>query len=407
MRLWAALLTAALLAPNAAAATDWTLRGALFVPLQWSEIEGWRDDDHLKAYDTFLNSCRHMTRPGAKIAADAKPLEKPLARICRHALRHKAKTATRARKFFEKEFRPVRIRRLGEQAGFLTGYYEPIIEGSRTKSDEFPVPVYGRPKDLVSAVEQTGPDFPNRGGVLRITETGERVPYYDRGAIEDGALTGKNLELVWLRDPVDLFFTQIQGSARVRLKEGGTMRINYAAHNGQPYTAVGGLLVRDGRIPREEISMDRIRAWMAANPEEAKALRRANRAYVFFRVVDNLPEDQEAIGAQSIPLVAGRSLAVDRNLHVYGTPFWIDAMLPLTAEKSQERYRRLMIGQDTGSAILGPARGDLYFGAGDEMGRVAGRIRHPAEWVMLVPKSLRPKTIIPDVPMPRPRPAAS
>lgn len=150
--------------------------------------------------------------------------------------------------------------------------------------------------------------------------------------------------------------------------------------------------------------MDRIRQWMAANPDEGKALRRINKSYVFFRIAA-LAEDQEAVGAQGIPLTSGRSLAVDRNLHVYGTPFWIDAELPLTGADTKDRFRRLMIGQDTGSAILGPARGDIYFGAGDEQGRIAGRIRHPAEFVMLLPAKLKPLTIVPDVPMPRPRPA--
>jgi membrane-bound lytic murein transglycosylase A len=142
---------------------------------------------------------------------------------------------------------------------------------------------------------------------------------------------------------------------------------------------------------------------MQANPEEAKELRRQNRAFVFFRIAA-LADHEEAVGAQGVPLTAGRSLAVDRKLHTYGTPFWIDAELPLNGDAAKDRFRRLMIAQDTGSAIVGPARGDLYFGAGEEQGRIAGRIRHPGRFVMLVPAALKPVTVVMQVPMPRPRP---
>ena len=231
------------------------------------------------------------------------------------------------------------------------------------------------------------------------------VPYYDRGEIEDGAIDGRGLEICWLKSQTDLLFAQIQGSARIKLPDGRVIRINYDAHNGFPYTPVGRILIERGIIPREEMSMHRIRDWMDANPDGAKELRRANRSYVFFRKVE-LKDDDEAIGAQGVPLTPGRSIAVDKGLHVYGTPFFITGELPIESPTAKTAFRRLMIGQDTGSAIVGPARADLYFGAGAEAGAVAGRIRHPIAFAMLVPKGLDPVARARSLPVPEPRPPA-
>src|SRR6185312_1050850 len=169
---------------------------------------------------------------------------------------------------------------------------------------------------------------------------------------------GRGIEICWLKDQTDLLFAQIQGSARVQLPDGSTLRINYDSYNGYPYTAVDR-----GIFTREEMSMQKIREWMEANPDGAKEVRRQNRSYVFFRELQ-LGDKDEAVGAQGIPLTPGRSIAVDKALHVYGTPFFISGDLPIESEKSKTPFRRLMIAQDTGSAIVGPARADLYFGAG-------------------------------------------
>lgn len=390
-------------APVRAQQTEWTVPDAQLTPLPWPELAGWAEDDHAAAFDTFLASCRALAARKKPPPAETRPIDAPLTQICRDALVLGAATAKEAREFFETRFRPVRITRQGEPEGFLTGYYEPIVPGSRVPTREFTTPIYRRPRDLVSAVRRHGAGFPNKGGALRRVSRRKFVPYYDRAEIENGALDGKGLEICWLKDPVDAFFIQIQGSARVRLEDGATIRINYAAHNGQPYTAIGGHLVQRGIVPREEMSMDRIRQWMALNPEEAKELRRQNKSFVFFRVAE-LADHEEAVGAQGVPLTAWRSIAVDRKLHTFGTPFWIDAELPITAEGTKDRFRRLMIAQDTGSAIVGPARADIYFGAGDDMGRVSGRIKHPGAFIMLVPATLTPVTVPRPVPMPRPRP---
>jgi membrane-bound lytic murein transglycosylase A len=230
-------------------------------------------------------------------------------------------------------------------------------------------------------------------------------PFHDRAAIDDGILAGRDLEICWLKDPIDAFFAHIQGSVRVRLEDGETLRLNYASANGHPYVAVGKFLIQRNIIPKDEMSMDRIREWMERNPEEGKALRRQNKSYVFFRETQ-LPSDEEPIGAQGISLTPGRSIAVDRHLHVYGTPFFISAMLPIDSDKPVTSFRRLMIAQDTGGAIIGPARADIYFGAGDEAGSVSGRLRHPGRFVMLVPSGLAVAPVE-EVPLPRPRPAGA
>ena len=242
--------------------------------------------------------------------------------------------------------------------------------------------------------------FPSKGvKVGRRFGRRKIVPYYDRGEIEDGALDGWHLEICWLRSQVDVLFAQIQGSARIRLEDRTILRLNYDSHNGWPYTPVGRVLIERKLVPKEEVTMQRIRQWMDANPDAAKDVRRQNKSYVFFRITDLSTED-EAIGAQGVPLVPGRSIAVDRSLHTYGTPFFISADLPIANEKAGTKFRRLMFAQDTGSAIVGPARADIYFGAGDEAAQIAGRIRNPGQFVMLLPRELDPLAAAGNVPLP-------
>ena len=283
--------------------------------------------------------------------------------------------------FFEEHFLPLRISRLGEGEGFVTGYYEPVIDGSRTQTDVYTVPVYRRPSNLfVRGFKQDAVSLPNKGQVFRKIGRRKLVPYYDRAEIEDGVIAGRGLEICWLKNQTDLLFTQIQGSARVRLEDGSTIRINYDAHNGYPYMAVGRILIDRNIIPKDQMSMQKIREWMEQNPDGANELRRQNRSYVFFREVQ-LSDKDEAVGAQGVPLTPGRSIAVDKSLHVYGTPFFIEGELPIESEQSKTPFRRLMIAQDTGSAIVGPARADLYFGAGADAGKVSGRLRHNTRFV--------------------------
>jgi peptidoglycan lytic transglycosylase A len=376
-----------------------------YFPISWSEVPGWNDDDQLAAYRTFRASCKAIAaQHGAP--PDSRAVGAALRQPCQAARVTEPSDDAGARAFFEKNFVPLAISRLGQDAGFVTGYYEPIIEGSRTRNEVYNVPVYRRPSNLfVRGFSQASPNLPNKGQVFRKIGRRKLVPYYDRGEIEDGVLEGRGIEICWLKDQTDLLFAQIQGSARVQLPDGSTLRINYDSYNGYPYTAVGRVLVERGVFTREEISMQKIREWMEANPEGAKDVRRQNRSYVFFREVQ-LGDKDEAIGAQGIPLTPGRSIAVDKALHVYGTPFFISGELPIESEKSKTPFHRLMIAQDTGSAIVGPARADLYFGAGPDAGRIAGRLKSNTRFVMLVPNSLDPVARGRKLPLPDARPSA-
>jgi membrane-bound lytic murein transglycosylase A len=380
------------------------ISGSQYAPVAWSDIAGWSEDDHLKAYQAFRLSCRPISAQ-SKPPADPKALGTSLRDPCRAARSLDISDGVKARAFFEEHFLPLRISRLGEGEGFVTGYYEPIIDGSRTQTDVYNVPVYRRPSNLfVRGARPSSAGLPNKGQVFRKIGRRKLVPYYDRAEIEDGAIAGRGLEICWLKNQTDLLFTQIQGSARVRLEDGSTIRINYDAHNGYPYTPIGRILIERNIIPKDQMSMQKIREWMEQNPDGANELRRQNRSYVFFREVQ-LSDKDEAVGAQGVPLTPGRSIAVDKALHVYGTPFFIEGELPIETQLSRTPFRRLMIAQDTGSAIVGPARADLYLGAGLEAGKVSGRLRHNMRFVILVPKSLDPAARGRKMPIPDPRPS--
>jgi membrane-bound lytic murein transglycosylase A len=376
-----------------------------YEPVEWSGLEGWTSDDHAAAFAAFLGSCRTLQNRRHQSARDLTPIPAALKDICEDARGAIPLDEEGARKFFEDHFRPIRINRLGDSDGFLTGYYEPIIAGSRVPTCEFTAPLYRRPPNLVPAGRRKlGEAFPSKG-VLVGRRVGRRkiVPYYDRGQIEDGALDGWHLEICYLHDQVDALFAQIQGSARIRLEDDAILRVNYDSHNGWPYTPVGRVLVDQKLMNRDQVSMQSIRDWMEANPDQAKEVRRQNKSYVFFRITGLATED-EAVGGQGVPLMPGRSIAIDRALHAYGTPFFIQAELPIANQKAGTKFDRLMIAQDTGSAIVGPARADIYFGAGDEAARIAGRIKNPGTFVMLLPRDLDPVAAGTDMPLPPTRP---
>jgi len=384
-------------------------------PIEWNALNGWKADDHAAALATFLTSCRPLLRASVR-EGDKHPMYLALTKVCRQALAVGRLTADQARIFFEHNFRPLRIAKLGDSAGLLTGYYEPIVDGSRFPTGVFKVPIYRRPPDLVPPRNSTGPGFPNKGQSLRRTSSGALVPYYDRGQILDGALDGKHLEICWIKSQADALAIQIEGSARIRLEDGAIIRINYDGHNGYPFVPVSRILIERNIIPRKEMSPERIRDWMHANPQSAEEVLRQNRSFVFFRIVglsddrepkdaQGAPHDREAVGAQGVPLTPGRSIAVDNALHLYGTPFFIQADLPLTSEKRSVSFDRLMIAQDTGSAIVGPARADIFWGAGDRAGQLANHVHHPGNFALLVPHELDPVTAGARMPLPPEKPS--
>jgi membrane-bound lytic murein transglycosylase A len=363
------------------------LRNARIEPLSFSTLAGWTDDDHAAAFDTFLKSCRAILN-GTRAMRSARPFYGALFKVCGRAVAAGQLDRDHARVFFEDNFKPVRVTPAGQTAGFFTGYYETEVDGSRFPSDEYTIPVYAAPAETVRRHQSKV--FAN----------------LDRTRIEDGALAGKELEICYIKNPVDAFFAQIQGSTRVKLDNGKLLRLNYVASNGMPYTPVGKFLIDRGIVSKEEMSMDKIREFMEANPDEGKELRRKNRSFVFFQETP-LGTHDECIGAQGVPLTPGRSLAVDKRIHIYGTPVWIDAELPIESEKPETKFRHLLFAQDTGSAIVGPARADIYFGHGEEISHIAGRIKQNGQFVMLAPQSvaISGMAVATNVPLPKPRPA--
>ena len=365
------------------------LRGARVEALSFATLDGWKDDDHAAAFDAFLKSCRAILN-GTRAMRSARPFYGALFKVCDRAVTAGQLDRDRARAFFEINFKPIRITPVGQTAGFFTGYYETEVDGSRFPSDEYIVPIYAAPADTMRKHQS------------------KVFADLDRVKIEDGALAGKDLEICYVKNPVDAFFAQIQGSTRVKLDNGKLLRLNYVASNGMPYTPVGKFLIDRGIVSKEEMSMDKIRDFMEANPEEGKELRRKNRSFVFFKETP-LGSHDECIGAQGVPLTPGRSVAVDKHIHIYGTPIWVDAELPIDSEKPETKFRHLLFAQDTGSAIVGPARADIYFGHGDEISHIAGRIKQNGQFVMLAPQSvdIRGTTVAGaiDVPLPKPRPA--
>ncbi|HVO94790.1 MAG TPA: MltA domain-containing protein [Terriglobales bacterium] len=363
-------------------------RNAQLEPLSFSALDGWKNDDHALAFETFLKSCNAILNAGKGVRT-ARPFLGALYKSCERAVAAGRLDREQARAFFETNFKPVQIKPSGQPEGFFTGYYETEVDGSRFPSDEYTVPIYAAPAEAVRKHQS------------------KVFADLDRTKIEDGAIAGKDLEICYVKNQVDAFFAQIQGSTRVKLDTGKLLRLNYVASNGMPYTPVGKFLIDRGIVSKEDMSMDKIREFMEANPEEGKELRRRNRSFVFFQETP-LSAHDECIGAQGVPLTPGRSLAVDKHIHVYGTPIWVEANLPIDSEKPETKFERLLFAQDTGSAIVGPARADIYFGHGEDISHVAGRIKQYGKFVVLVPRSVAVAgTAVAsaiDVPLPKPRP---
>lgn len=290
-----------------------------------------------------------------------------------------------ARNFFETWFSPFRIRPDDRERGFVTGFYEPEADASPERTERFRFPILSRPPDLVDIDDANRPVHLDRYLAFGRVKQGELVEYFDRSAIEQGALAGLGLEIAWLEDPVDVFFIHVQGAARLRMPQ-GLRRITYAAKSGQRFTGPGHVLAGLGEIPREQVTMQSIRAWLRAHPDRVDEILWQNRSFIFFR---DAPVEDAALGpvaAAKVPLTPRRSMAVDRLLHTFGTPFFVHA--PHLAAFGGAPFAQLMIAQDTGSAIVGAARGDLFAGSGDAAGEIAGVVKHDADFFALVPRAV-------------------
>lgn len=303
--------------------------------LDWSDLSGWGRDDHAAAMEVFKETCR-----------DLKDGDWPT--ICKMANNTDA-----PRQFFERMFLPIMMTD-GEDPLF-TGYYEPQLVGSRTRSQRFDVPLYRLPDDAPEGQWLSREELANTG-----------------------ILENRGLELVWLQSEVDKFFLQIQGSGRISLTEGGSMRVGYGGKNGHPYRSIGAELVRRGVFEEHEVSAQVIRNWVYDNPEDGTALLNHNPSYVFFREVSQVDPDKGPLGAMNRSITAGRSIAVDPEFVPLGAPVWLE-------KAGAAPFRRLMVAQDTGAAINGAQRADIFYGTGRDAGRTAGRIRDGGRMVVLLP----------------------
>lgn len=344
-----------------------------FEPVSFAALDGWAQDDHAAALRCFLRSADILAESVGSVGEISDEARRALAgpspgEACRTVL--------------EQAFTPHRIVHSG--TGFVTGYYEPVLTGSRARSPDFHVPLYRRPDDLVTLVDDA-----LRGSVAGALTHARRtadalVPFATRREIEHGALAGQGLELCWLADPVDAFFLQVQGSGVLELVDEGTVRVGYDGKNGHPYTSVGKVLIAAGEIAASEMSLDTLRAWLAADRDRAREMLWHNASFVFFRE-RAFVAGEGPLGVRDITLTAGRSLAVDASVHRLGLPIHV-SVPGLAADDGTAGFQRLMIAQDVGSAITGAERGDIFFGTGDAAGARAGATRHAARFHVLLPR---------------------
>ena len=343
--------------------------------INWDELPGWNNDHHAEAWPALLQQCKILPKKKPQwqdLCLDAEALDKV--------------NDESARRFFENRFSPHRIipsnKKDGSPGdGLVTGYYEPLLKGSLSRHEDYQHPLYAVPDDLLR-IDLAG-HYPELSKMkLRGRAEGKKVvAYHDRSAIdsEDSPLWGK--ELVWINDPVDVFFLHIQGSGRIQLDNGDMMAVGYADQNGLPYTSIGKVLIERGEIAREDISLFTIQQWLQQNPQQARALLEENRSYIFFSIRDN--PDENPRGSLNIPLTPSRSIAVDPSNIPLGSPVWLDSSYP---HETEHTLQRLTFAQDTGGAIKGYARADMFWGNGEMAEKLAGEMKQPAELYVLLPR---------------------
>jgi membrane-bound lytic murein transglycosylase A len=373
--------------PNPTPAPRTTEPSLRLVAKPFEELDGWKADSHADALPALLRSCARLetrppeTRVGGK---DIMGKVKDWLPICADAKRVRAGNDTDARYFFESRFQAYLAYDEAERFGLFTGYYEPELKGSWKPDGRYHVPIYSLPKDVVPAdLGQFDDKWKGKQIAGRLVD-GKYVPYFDRAAIEDGALSGRQLEILWVDDPIDAFFLHIQGSGRVVLPDGTFIRLGYGGRNGHRYTAVGRELVAAGVMKLNDVTMPAIRRWMIDNPVAGRALMRRNRSFVFFKVL----KTEGPIGAEGSQLTPLRSLAIDRTFIPLGVPVWLVTTDPGT--RPAKPLRRLVMAQDTGSAIKGPVRGDLFWGYGAQAGDKAGIMKQQGYYFLLLPRALAP-----------------
>lgn len=351
----------------------------------FASLAGWDDDDQSAALGAFRLSCeRLLTLPDerslggrgmAGTVADWRP-------ACRAVGEVRADDRDAARAYFQTWFRPVAVSNDADDIGQFTGYFTPVLKGSLKRNEEFSVPIYPLPADYLKVdLGNFRADLAGQRIVGHI-DNRQLVPAQTRAEIEAGALDGTAKPILWLADPIDAFFMHIQGSGRIRLEDGTVLDLGVAGTNGHIYVSIGRRLLARGVLEEGKVSAQAIQAWLKANPNEARPLMQENPRYVFFRFLDAGP-----LGAQGVTLTTERSLAVDARWIALGVPVWLDTRIA-DGKVAPDRVRRLMVAQDTGGAITGVVRGDVYWGAGDEAGEVAGRMNVAGRYHVLLPRTL-------------------
>jgi peptidoglycan lytic transglycosylase A len=345
--------------------------------LRFEDLPGWADDDHLAAYQAFAASAPALLKAGST----------SMAGVC-HAVLDPGQhphNSQAARRFFEDSFTPNKIVH-HEPVGLLTGYYEPELAGSRDKTSAFCVPVLSRPQELVNLVDEA-----DRGALsgqmthARRDADGQLTSFFTRREIDGGALEGRGLELLFLADPVDVFFMQVQGSGLVHLTDGSSVRLIYAGKNGHPYTSIGRYLIESGVFSESAMNLQALIDWLKSDLERACSILWRNESYVFFRVLGT-EQETRPLGTNDIPLTPLRSLAVDTGYYELGQPIYVCAPGLDHIVGGASGFRRLMVAHDVGSAIKGAERGDLFCGSGLSAGAKAGMTKHPVNFYALVPK---------------------
>jgi membrane-bound lytic murein transglycosylase A len=361
--------------------------------IPFNQLEGWSSSNPAKALQAFRRSCTALldraadtSLGGAGYAGTVADWEPP----CRQAAQNFPSDPEAVRAFFETAFVPYRVSQEHASALF-TGYYEPELRGSRTRHGPYQAPLYAVPPDLVrrdmGIFRDTLAGLMTARNMMIVGTKMRFVPYPARAEIEQNGIPGR--PLFYVDDPVDAFFLQVQGSGRVVLDDGTVVRAAYAGQNGQPYTAIGAVLLMRGELTREEISLQSIRAWLEAHPAEARDVMNANASYVFFNEQPIGDATLGADGAEGVPLTPEASLAVDRSVHPLGVPIWLEASAPDPDPQNLDRqWDSLLVAQDTGGAIKGVVRGDVYWGYGEPAGAVAGRMKNPGRMTVFLPRGV-------------------
>jgi len=344
-------------------------------PVKWSQLEGWQEDRHAESWTALTRGCSKLQT------------REEWADLCRAAEALAEPSDAQARDFYERWFVPHEVNGVGgERTGLITGYYEPLLSGNRERSQRYRYPIYERPDDLIK-VELTDLYPELKGKRLRGRLVGNKiVPYYSRSLLDKDPSLLSGHELLWVDDPVALFFLHVQGSGRVRMPDGKVVGVGYADQNGHPYQSIGRALITLGELEKDDVNLFSIREWLLNNPERIDGLLGRNASYVFF---SERPAPEEGpYGSMNVPLVAERSIAVDPAVISLGTPVWLETTLPDT----REPYRRLMLAQDTGGAIKGPVRADVFWGLGERAERMAGLMKQTGQLYVLLPRdrSTRP-----------------